>query len=266
MTQEQTDMPPVQRWAVKIEYKGTDFVGWQKQKSGLSVQSLIEEAAYYLADKTIVPSIVAGRTDSGVHALGQAAHLDFPKDKHFTRYSIREGLGYFLKPHPVVIVDAAPVDLTWNARFSALWRSYRYIILNRPARAALLDDYVWHIKSSLDIENMQQAANYLIGHHDFTSFRAAACQALSPIKTLDQLSIHRRKNIIIIKTKARSFLHHQVRNMVGTLVKVGQDRWTPEDVRHILNAKDRCKAGPTAPASGLYLKSVGYDPDPFNQT
>ncbi|MBS0988882.1 tRNA pseudouridine(38-40) synthase TruA [Acetobacter okinawensis] len=255
--------PAIQRWAVQLEYDGRGLVGWQKQASGLSVQALLEEAAFRLAGGRPVSSITAGRTDSGVHALAQVAHLDFPADVRFSSYSVREGLSYHLKPHAVVVLDAAPVSLDWSARFSATWRSYRYRILNRRTRPALAEGHVWHIKSPLDVLRMQEAATCLLGQHDFTSFRAVACQANSPIRTLDQLDITRVGDEVHIVAKARSFLHHQVRNMVGTLKKVGTGAWEPERVAHALAACDRSAAGPTAPPDGLYLTGVGYEPDPF---
>ncbi|MGD7069130.1 tRNA pseudouridine(38-40) synthase TruA [Acetobacter sp. AAB5] len=258
------ELAPVQRWAVKLEYDGTGLVGWQRQKSGLSVQSLLEAAAARLAGNRPVSSITAGRTDSGVHALAQVAHLDFPADVRFSRHSVREGLSYHLKPHNVVVLDAAQVDTDWSARFSATWRSYQYRILNRRSRPTLLAGNVWHVKSTLDVEKMQEAANILVGPHDFTSFRAVACQAHSPMRTLDQLDVSRHGDEVIVFAKARSFLHHQVRNMVGTLKLVGIGAWQPERVAEALKARNRCAAGPTAPPEGLYLNGVGYDPDPFD--
>ncbi|KAA8390009.1 tRNA pseudouridine(38-40) synthase TruA [Acetobacter tropicalis] len=255
--------PAYQRWAVKLEYDGTGLVGWQRQTSGLSVQALLEEAATRMAGGRRVTSITAGRTDSGVHATGQVAHLDFPTDMPLLPYRVRDGLSYHLKPHAVAVIEAAQVGLDWSARFSATWRSYRYRILNRPSRPALGASHVWHLRSPLDIDLMQEGANYLIGSHDFTSFRAVACQARSPLRTLDILRVERHGEEVWIIAKARSFLHHQVRNMVGTLSLVGQGRWKPERIAHALEAKSRCAAGPTAPPEGLYLTGVGYEPDPF---
>ncbi|MFT8587012.1 tRNA pseudouridine(38-40) synthase TruA [Acetobacter papayae] len=261
-----TDEAAIQRWAVKIEYDGAGLVGWQRQSSGLSVQALLEEAASRLAGGATVGSITAGRTDAGVHALAQVAHLDFPTGLKLTPHAVREGLSFHLKPHAVVVVDAAAVPLDWSARFSATWRSYRYRILNRRARPALVAGHVWHVKSPLNAERMNEAASLLLGMHDFTSFRAVACQARSPLRTLDHLAVQRDGDEILVTAKARSFLHHQVRNMVGTLKLVGTGQWTPERVMQALAARDRSAAGPTAPAEGLYLNGVGYDPDPFTQT
>jgi tRNA pseudouridine38-40 synthase len=259
------DEATIQRWAVRIEYDGTGLVGWQRQSSGLSVQALLEEAASRLASGTPVGSITAGRTDAGVHALAQVAHLDFPAGLKLTPHAVREGLSFHLKPHAVVVTDAAPVSLEWNARFSATWRAYRYRILNRRARPALSAGHVWHVRSPLDAARMHEAASLLVGRHDFTSFRAAACQAKSPLRTLDHLAVRREGDEILITAQARSFLHHQVRNMVGTLKLVGSGQWTPQRMAQALEARDRSAAGPTAPAEGLYLSGVGYDPDPFSQ-
>ncbi|BBC79487.1 tRNA pseudouridine synthase A [Acetobacter orientalis] len=252
-----------QRWAVKLEYDGTGLVGWQRQREGTSVQGLLEQAATQMANGRPVSSITAGRTDSGVHATGQVAHLDFPADMALLPHRVRDGLSYYLKPHAVVVLDAAPVAQDWSARFSATWRSYRYRILNRQSRPALAATHVWHIRGPLDLALMQEGANHLIGTHDFTSFRAVACQAHSPIRSLDTLRIERHDDEVWIIAQARSFLHHQVRNMVGTLSLVGQKRWKPERIAQALAARSRCAGGPTAPPDGLYLTGVGYEPDPF---
>ncbi|GBQ84657.1 tRNA pseudouridine synthase A [Gluconacetobacter johannae DSM 13595] len=258
-----TDPAPLQRWAVRIEYDGRDFVGWQRQTTGLSVQQVLEEAASRLASGRTVASITAGRTDAGVHATGQVAHLDFPAEVRLNASVVRDALNFHMKPHPVVVLDARSVDLSWNARFSAIRRAYRYRILNRRSPPALDDGRVWLVKRPLDAEAMGHAARYLLGRHDFTSFRASACQAKSPLRTLDRLDVSRSGEDIIIVAEARSFLHHQVRNMVGTLKLVGEGRWPPARVGEALAACDRRAAGPTSPPDGLYLTAVGYDPDPF---
>lgn len=253
------------RWAVRVEFDGSAYVGWQRQKSGLSIQQLIEEAAVHLTQGQPVKSITAGRTDAGVHASGLVAHLDFPTGlSTLNARAVREALNYHLKPHPIAILDAAPVSPDWHARFSATWRRYRYTILNRPARPALEEGKVWHVRQSLDLGAMQEAAQYLLGHHDFTSFRAAACQARHALRTLDELTLTRHDDRLVVETQARSFLHHQVRNMVGTLVHIGSGKWGPERIVGILEARDRSEAGPTAPASGLCLIGVGYPHDPFS--
>ncbi|MBS0959112.1 MULTISPECIES: tRNA pseudouridine(38-40) synthase TruA [Acetobacter] len=253
----------IQRWAVKVEYNGTGLVGWQRQTNGPSVQEFLEHAASCIAGKRTVNSITAGRTDAGVHATGQVAHLDFPADIALKPHQVRDGLSYYLKPHAIAVIQAAPVPPDWSARFSATWRSYRYRILNRPTRAALGAGLLWHVRGHLDIDLMQEAGNHLLGLHDFTSFRAAACQANSPVRSIDHLHVARHDDEVHVTVKARSFLHHQVRNIVGTLVLTGHKRWKPERVAEALAARRRSAAGPTAPPDGLYLTGVGYDPDPF---
>jgi tRNA pseudouridine38-40 synthase len=249
------------RWALLLEYDGGPFVGWQIQENGLSVQGVLEQAASHLNNGTPVPSIVAGRTDAGVHAEGQVAHIDLPDG--FLARSVRDALNFHMKPHPVVVLRATAVPADWSARFSAIRRAYRYRILNRRARPALLVGRVWHVPGPLDAAAMHAAAQRLLGRHDFSSFRAASCQAKSPMRTLDRLDVSRDGDIIEIVTEARSFLHHQVRNFAGTLKLVGEGRWTAERVAAALEAHDRAAAGPTAPPEGLALTSVGYPDDPF---
>ncbi len=255
----------LQRWAVRLEYDGAPFVGWQRQASGRSVQEVLERAASRLAGGRPVPCIVAGRTDAGVHASGQVACFDLPQpiSARLSRGGLRDALNFHLKPDPVVVTQAARVDAAWNARFSAIRRCYRYRILNRPARPALLSGQVWHVKQPLDVPAMHEAARRLLGRHDFSSFRAASCQARSPWRTLDRLQVTRRGEIVCIEAEARSFLHHQVRNMAGTLKLVGDGRWSGERVAKALAACDRRAAGPTAPPQGLCLIEVGYAKDPF---
>lgn len=250
------------RWALLIEYNGAQFVGWQRQVNGLSVQEVFEQAACRLNGSKPVASIVAGRTDAGVHAEGQVAHIDLP-DGHHAR-SVRDAMNYHMKPYPVVVLQAAPVADDWNARFNANRRAYRYRILNRRSRPALMAGRVWHVPYPLDADLMQQAARTLLGRHDFTSFRAASCQAKSPVRTLDRLDVVRQEDLIEVVTEARSFLHHQVRNFVGTLKLVGEGRWTIDRVAAALEARDRAAAGPTAPPDGLTLTKVGYENNPFH--
>ena len=248
-------------WALLLEYDGTPFIGWQRQGAGLSVQGVLEAAASRLARGAAVPSFVAGRTDAGVHAEAQVALLALPD--HLAAGPVRDALNYHMKPHPVAVLCAAPAPEGWNPRFSATGRAYRFRILNRRARPALELHRAWHIDQPLDTETMSEAAALLLGQHDFTSFRASACQARSPLRTLDRLDVTRRGDIIEIVAEARSFLHHQVRNMVGTLALVGSGRWRPERVAQALAARDRSSAGPTAPPDGLCLMRVRYPADPF---
>jgi tRNA pseudouridine38-40 synthase len=250
------------RWALLLEYDGTPFVGWQRQANGLSVQDVLEQAAAHLNHGVPIASIVAGRTDSGVHAEGQVAHIDLPAI-HSPR-TIRDALNYHMKPYPVVVLAAAQVPDGWSARFCAIRRAYRFRILNRRSRPALLAGKVWHVAHPLDATAMHEAAQRLLGRHDFTSFRAAACQAKSPIRTLDRLDVTRHGDIVEITTEARSFLHHQVRNFAGTLKLIGEGRWPIHRITAALEARDRSAAGPTAQSEGLTLMKVSYPEDPFN--
>jgi tRNA pseudouridine38-40 synthase len=249
------------RWALLLEYDGRPFVGWQRQINGLSIQQVLEQAASHLNAGRPVASVVAGRTDAGVHAEGQVAHIDLP-DCRDAR-TIRDALNFHMKPHPVVVLDAVAVAQDWNARFSANRRVYRFRILNRRSRPTLMAGHVWHVPNPLDDVVMHQAAQRLLGRHDFTSFRAASCQAKSPIRTLDHLDVTRHGDIIEVAAEARSFLHHQVRNLAGTLKLVGEGRWPIERVTAALEARNRAAAGPTAPPEGLALISVGYEDNPF---
>jgi tRNA pseudouridine38-40 synthase len=248
------------RWALLLEYDGTRFVGWQYQITGPSIQSVLEEAVSRLAGaKTACTA--AGRTDSGVHASGQVVHLDLARE--MTPAKMVAALNYHLKPHPVSVVRAAQVGENFNARFSAIGRAYCYRIFNRPARPALLARQVWHVPRPLDDAAMHEGAQKLLGRHDFTSFRASSCQASSPLRTLDRLDVRRDGEMIEITAEARSFLHHQVRNMVGSLKLVGEGRWVSDDMARALAACDRGAAGPTAPPDGLCLTGVRYATDPF---
>ena len=259
--------PPAapRRWALRLEYDGGPFVGWQRQANGLSVQSVLEAAAARLAGGAPVASIVAGRTDAGVHARAQVAQLDLPAlvSARLSAARLCDALNFHMKPHPIVVTDAAMVGPQWHARFSAIRRCYRYRILNRPARPALQAGRIWQVRRPLDLAAMQRAAASLLGRHDFTSFRAAACQANSPWRTLDRLDVTRDGDLVVIDAEARSFLHHQVRNIVGTLKLVGEGAWPVEAVAAALAARDRARAGPTAPPDGLCLIAVVYPEDPF---
>ena len=246
-----------QRYKLTIEYDGTDILGWQKQLDGPSVQDFVEKAVFnFCGQNTEVYG--AGRTDAGVHAIGQVAHFDLDAD--FDTFRIKEALNAHLRnlDAPVSVLQVEKVDNTFNARFSAIKRSYIYRITNRRA-PLILDKYrSWWVFVPLDVEKMREGAKYLLGNHDFSSFRAAKCQAKSPIKTLDKLDISQNGEEINFYVEAKSFLHHQVRNMVGTLKMVGDGHLSPQDIATILEQKDRTKAGPTAPAHGLYLNKIFY--------
>jgi tRNA pseudouridine38-40 synthase len=256
---------PTTRAALLLEYDGTAYAGWQSQGTlpeGLAtIQGVLEQAAAKLARGVRVPVTVAGRTDAGVHAEGQVAMLDLPGA--WAPDKLRDALNFHLKPHPIVVLRAAAAPEGWNPRFSAIGRAYRFRILNRRARPALLLNRAWHVERPLDVDAMHAAAQTLLGRHDFTSFRAAACQAKSPLRTLDRLDVTRQGEIIEIEADARSFLHHQVRNMVGTLKLVGEGRWRVARVAEALAARDRAAAGPTAPPEGLSLVAVRYTVDVF---
>jgi tRNA pseudouridine38-40 synthase len=243
------------RYKLTIEYDGTTFVGWQRQDNGVSVQAVLEAAARgYCQVDALVQG--AGRTDAGVHALAQVAHVDLPRDDR--PEVVANAFNAHLRPHAVAVLKAEKVADDFHARFSATERGYVYRILNRRAPAVLEADRVWWVSVPLDAEAMGAAARGLIGAHDFSSFRAVKCQAASPVKTLDDLTVARDGDLIAITVRARSFLHHQVRNIVGTLKYVGEGKWTAADVTRVLAARDRAVAGPTAPPGGLYLTHVRY--------
>jgi tRNA pseudouridine38-40 synthase len=243
------------RYKCIVEYDGTHFAGWQRQKEAPSIQGEIEKALYAFCGKHTV-IYTAGRTDAGVHAFGQVCHFDLEKSYPIER--IRGGLNFHLATDEIVIVSVEEVDPEFHARFSAKKRYYQYRILNRRTQAAVDKYRVWHVPVPLNEQQMQEAANYLIGHHDFTSFRDSQCQSHSPVKTLDQLDVIRQGEELIFYVSAKSFLHHMVRNLVGTLVLVGEGKLAPQEMVTILDKKDRCVAGPTAPAQGLYFMKVDY--------
>lgn len=243
------------RFKLTLEYDGTPFVGWQRQDNGPSVQVALEAAIKKFCGEDVVAT-AAGRTDAGVHALGQVVHFDLAKD--WPPETVRNALNFHLQPDPVTILIAARAADDFHARLSATSRAYLYRILNRSAPPAVERNRVWHVHHDLDAEAMHAAAQSLIGHHDFTTFRASFCQAKSPMKTLDRLDVSRVGDEVHVQARARSFLHHQVRNMVGTLKLVGQGKWAVRDVADALAARDRTKGGPTAPPDGLYLVSVTY--------
>jgi tRNA pseudouridine38-40 synthase len=243
------------RYKLTIEYDGTPFNGWQKQGGLPTVQAVLEAAvSSYVATPTEV--WCAGRTDAGVHATGQVAHVDLPEVRDVNQ--IVRGVNNLSLPHPVVVVKAEEVSPEFHARFDAKARHYHYKIVNRPARTALDGLRAWYVRKELDVSAMREAAAHLVGHHDFSSFRSNECQSKSPIKTLDALEVSRDGEQIDIHVSAKSFLHNQVRIMVGTLALVGRGKWTPADVKKALDAKNRIAGGTTAPACGLYLTQVDY--------
>ncbi len=243
------------RWKITLEYDGAGFVGWQRQENGVSVQQVIEEAVTAFAHEQATV-FGAGRTDSGVHAIAQTAHFDL--DKETDAATVRDALNYHCKPHAVAVLDAEAVGEDFHARFSATSRHYLYRILDRRAPPAREGGRVWHVTARLDAAAMHEAAQVLVGKHDFSSFRAASCQADSAVKTLDALTVSRAADEVHIVAAARSFLHNQVRILVGTLKPVGEGRSGARDIRRIVEARDRAAAGPTAPAMGLCLMKVGY--------
>lgn len=243
------------RFRIVLEYDGSAFVGWQRQDNGMAVQQVLEKAVYGLAG-TEVPIHGAGRTDAGVHALAQVAHFDL--DTTITANKLREAMNAHVRPWPVAIVRADEVDGDFHARFSAVNRSYRYRILNRRAPPALDYNRCWHVPVKLDVEAMHDAAQVLLGQHDFSAFRATVCQAKTPVKSIDEISVQKAADEIHLDVSARSFLHNQVRIIAGTLRKVGEGHWTRTYVENALISRDRTRTGPTAPAHGLYLVRVRY--------
>jgi tRNA pseudouridine38-40 synthase len=243
------------RYKLLIEYDGTPFVGWQLQHNGMSVQGVLETAvAAFCGEHVHVQG--AGRTDAGVHAVGQVAHVDLARA--WEADTVRDAINAHLRPRPVAVLTAEPVADGFDARFSARQRHYLYRIVNRRADLALDVRRAWRVARRLDAKAMHAAAQLLVGKHDFTTFRATECQAKSPVKTLDRLDVERQGEELRVHASARSFLHHQVRSMVGSLVEVGDGRWSEGDLAGALAARDRKACGPVAPPDGLYLLKVDY--------
>ena len=241
------------RYKINLEYDGTNLIGWQENQDGDSVQSLLMDAIEKFCGSR--PTIFgAGRTDAGVHAVCMTAHFDLDKDND--PETVKRAINFYLINKPVSVLSCARVSDDFNARFSCVARHYKYVVLNRSAQPVLEKDRVWWVPQKLNVDAMRDAAKKLIGNHDFTSFRASECQAKSPIKTLDKIEIITDGDKIIFELSARSFLHHMVRNIIGTLVEIGVGK--PYDIDEILNAKNRSAAGPTAPASGLYFIRADY--------
>ena len=245
------------RYKLTIEYDGTPFIGWQAQKDGPSVQERLQQAIKAFTGEDFVPR-GAGRTDSGVHATGQVAHIDLSTTRE--PRVIRNALNNHLSPDPIAIISVEAVDDTFDARFSGVQRHYLYRILNRPAYIALDRNRAWFVPVPLDADRMNEAAQCLVGRHDFTTFRSINCQAKSPVKTLTALQLWREGNFILMTVRAPSFMHNQVRSIVGSLKLVGSGKWNVDNFRNALEAKDRKACGPVAPPEGLYLTRVDYDP------
>ncbi len=243
------------RYKLTLEYDGTPFVGWQMQENGPSVQGRLAEAIKAFSGEDTIPR-GAGRTDAGVHALGQIAHFDLAKD--WACDKVRDALNAQLRPDPISVLACELVPEGFEARFSANARHYLYRIVNRRSPLALERERAWHVIQPLDAAIMHAAAQVLIGHHDFTTFRSTECQAPSPMKTLDRLAVSRHGEEVRIEASARSFLHNQVRSMVGSLKLVGDGKWTANDLQQALEARDRSACGPVAPSCGLYLMKVDY--------
>lgn len=243
------------RYRLTIEYDGGPYAGFQAQADLPTVQAALERAVEAFCGERIRVH-AAGRTDTGVHATGQVIHVDL--EKAWPAATVRNALNAHLRPEPIVVLDASVAPEGWHARFSAVGRRYRYRILNRASPPALEQGRVWHLKKPLDADAMHAAAQALVGQHDFTTFRDLACQAKSPVKTLDEVSVARAGEEVVLTFAARSFLHRQVRSMTGTIAEVGLGRWTAADLKAALDEADRTACGPVAPAAGLYLTQVSY--------
>jgi len=243
------------RYKLVVEYDGAGFVGWQRQDNGPSIQQSLEEAVHGFCGETVIVQ-GAGRTDAGVHALGQVAHIDI--DKATRADVVRDAINAHLRPNAIAVLTAEEVSEDFHARFSAVERAYEYRIANRRPPPTLDAGRVWHVNQPLNAAAMHEAAQELVGKHDFTSFRASLCQARSPVKTLTALAVTRQGEDVVLQVRAPSFLHHQVRNFAGTLKMVGEGKWSAQDVAKALAAKDRAAGGPTAPPEGLYLVEVVY--------
>jgi tRNA pseudouridine38-40 synthase len=243
------------RYKLTIEYDGTPFCGWQRQDNGVSVQEALEKAAFaFSGERAAIGG--AGRTDTGVHARGQVAHVAFERD--WRPDVVRDAMNAHLRPEPVAVLACERVDDDFDARFSAIKRHYEYVFIDRRAPLALERNRAWQVPRPLDAEAMHEAAQHLVGQHDFTTFRAAECQAKSPVKTLDRMTVSREADAVVLRASARSFLHHQIRSISGSLKMVGDGKWSATDLRSALEARDRRRCAALAPPGGLYLMRVDY--------
>ncbi|MEP3279510.1 MAG: tRNA pseudouridine(38-40) synthase TruA [Stappiaceae bacterium] len=246
------------RYKLIIEYHGAPYVGWQRQSNGHSVQGALEKAVYEFCGETVTIG-GAGRTDTGVHALGQVAHVDLQKDWPAEKVQLAINAKLKGSGEKVVVMGSQQMEEGWDSRFSAIRRHYRYRLINRRPRLTIERGLAWHCNQPLDVDAMNEAAQVLVGHHDFTTFRHSRCQAKSPLKTLEALTVRRGEDdLILVETSSRSFLHNQVRSMVGSLRLVGENRWSGDDLENALDARDRAACGPVAPPDGLYLTKVDY--------
>lgn len=243
------------RYALTLEWDGRPFVGWQRQSSGASVQAVIEDAAAQMTGESVT-AFAAGRTDAGVHARGMRAHIELVRA--VDPFRLMEALNGLMRPAPIAVIGCEAVADDWHARFSCIGRAYDYVIVNRRAPLTFDAGFAWRVAESLDAGAMHEGAQHLVGRHDFTTFRSAHCQSLSPVKGLDRLDVRREGERVIVRAEARSFLHHQVRSMVGCLMMVGRGQWTPDDMRTALEARDRGALGLNAPPDGLFFMAARY--------
>ena len=246
----------MKRYKIKIEYDGVPFVGWQKQENGLSIQGCLEQAINNIFEEDVT-IYGAGRTDSGVHAMGQVAHFDII-NKYFETYVIKNAINDHLRPHPISILNVEEVDQSFHARFNAVQRKYLYRVINRKSPLTIEKGRAWHVHKQLNIEKMQKCSLLLKGKHEFTTFRSANCQSDSPIKTLDEVKISKSGENIYFGFVAKSYLHHQIRSLVGSIKLVGEETWTIEHLENALKARDRTMCGALAPPDGLYFMEVKY--------
>ena len=243
------------RYKLILEYDGTNFVGWQRQENGLSIQEILEDAVKAFCGENVIAH-AAGRTDAGVHALAMTAHIEIEKSP--AADTVRDAVNQHMRPHPIAILSAEQAGDDFHARFSCVRRAYEYRIVNRRAPLALDAGRAWRVPQKLDADAMHEAAQCLVGKHDFTTFRSIKCQADSPVKTLDEISVSRIGEEVILRCAARSFLHNQVRSFVGTLVEAGKGKWRARDVKAALDAADRARCGQVAPPEGLYFVRAEY--------